>query len=218
MKIALCFSGQPRFISRCYQNIRDNILEPNGFPDVYVHTWFPEPHPEGHRIANNHIGDEDGIEQIIKLYQPVGITIEKPKKFPTIITDANNPFAPYQYITQSMFYSIEKSMDLVGQQYKFANYNVICRIRFDDIFHHPIIFKNYNLLKLNIPNESSGRMNDHFGFGHCHTLDGYRNAYKYIESFYQTTGKIVPEEVLEFSCRYHQTLVEKHNWKMETVR
>lgn len=217
MKIALCFSGQPRFIGRCYQNIRDNILGPNGFPDVYVHTWFPEPHPEGHRIANNHIGDEDGIDQIIKLYKPVDIRIEKPKQFKTIIEDKTQPYAPYQYTSQSMFYSIAKSLDLAGQQMA-GKYNIVCRMRFDDIFHQPISFKDYDPSFLNIPNESSGRMNDHFGFGHFHTLEGYRSAHKYIESFYTLSQKIVPEEVLEFSCRYHKIPVAKHNWRMETIR
>jgi hypothetical protein len=151
MKVALCFSGQPRFIARCYPNIRENILEPNGFPDVFVHTWTPEEHPKGHKIANNHVGDPDGVEQILKLYKPTSIMIEKPIEFPPFLPN-ENPYSAYQYIAQSMFYSIERSINLSMTHFT-TRYDVLCRIRFDDIYHQPIKFSDYDSSYLNIPYE-----------------------------------------------------------------
>ena len=39
MKIALCFSGQPRDIDINYNVYRENILNKNDV-DVFVHTWW----------------------------------------------------------------------------------------------------------------------------------------------------------------------------------
>jgi len=42
VKIALCLSGQPRFVSECYPSIYENIIRPNGIEDVFAHIWFNE--------------------------------------------------------------------------------------------------------------------------------------------------------------------------------
>ena len=40
VKIALCLTGQPRFVGECYQNIYENLIRPNGIEDVFAHIWF----------------------------------------------------------------------------------------------------------------------------------------------------------------------------------
>ena len=41
MEIAICFSGQPRFLNECYENIHKNLIE--GYDvDVYAHGWWDE--------------------------------------------------------------------------------------------------------------------------------------------------------------------------------
>ena len=44
MKLALCFSGQPRYLKECYPAIYKNLLEKYS-PDVFVHTWWDESMP-----------------------------------------------------------------------------------------------------------------------------------------------------------------------------
>jgi hypothetical protein len=39
MKIALCFSGLPRFINETYDNLSNNLIQ-NYDVDVFVHTWY----------------------------------------------------------------------------------------------------------------------------------------------------------------------------------
>ena len=81
MKVALCWSGQPRVIDIGYQKLKNALLDHNDV-DVFVHTWFDDenlstesviPGREGHQI-NPH-----AIDQIIHLYKPKAISVEKPK-------------------------------------------------------------------------------------------------------------------------------------------
>ena len=81
MKVALCLSGQPRVIDIGYQKLKNALLDHNDV-DVFVHTWFDDenlstesviPGREGHQI-NPH-----AIDQIIHLYKPKAISVEKPK-------------------------------------------------------------------------------------------------------------------------------------------
>ena len=81
MKVALCLSGQPRVIDIGYQKLKNALLDHNDV-DVFVHTWFDDenlstesviPGREGHQINPN------AIDQIIHLYKPKAISVEKPK-------------------------------------------------------------------------------------------------------------------------------------------
>jgi hypothetical protein len=41
-KYAVLISGQPRNVQENFESIRANILEPNDFPDVFIHSWISE--------------------------------------------------------------------------------------------------------------------------------------------------------------------------------
>ena len=41
MKIALCFSGQPRFVNECSPLIRNNVIQDYDI-DVFAHLWFDD--------------------------------------------------------------------------------------------------------------------------------------------------------------------------------
>jgi len=43
MKIAICFSGQPRLYKEGYENIKDFINNNNEHNfDIFFHTWYDE--------------------------------------------------------------------------------------------------------------------------------------------------------------------------------
>ncbi|HRI32888.1 MAG TPA: hypothetical protein PLD02_03975 [Saprospiraceae bacterium] len=209
MKIALCFSGQPRFITKCFPNIEKNILKPNGYPDIYVHTWYPEPWPKEYQICDNSYGDLNGLEQIIKLYQPKSFIVNRPVIFDKIL-DTKHMYAQYQYITQSMFYSIEESLKLVTHP---ENYDYLVRIRFDIQFNEQIKFSDYDSTKLNTKREFTGRMNDHFGFGNSGSLNGYRQAFTNIKEYVNKYDKLTPEEILEYTYQKLKIPIQCHNWE-----
>ena len=76
MKIALCFSGQPRFIEQVAPYVKENIIGDYDV-DVFAHLWFDEdlqtkPYKYGgsggwkdQRIASN------AIEQFEQTYNPM---------------------------------------------------------------------------------------------------------------------------------------------------
>jgi len=40
-KVALCLSGQPRFVEEAFPNIFKTLIEPNN-PDIFYHCWYDE--------------------------------------------------------------------------------------------------------------------------------------------------------------------------------
>lgn len=85
MKIALCISGQPRFIEQGYPSTKQFILD-QGDVDVFVHTWFDKNDLIQFRDAGG--GNWEGVyphklteELIMDLYSPLDYIIEPQKKF-----------------------------------------------------------------------------------------------------------------------------------------
>lgn len=138
MKVALCLSGQPRFLETCYhQSMKPHILDPFS-PDVFIHTWETSD-MVGEYFVNgwgDNMGaaiSEDLTERMLALYRPVKYTIE-----PQIQFEANKwagrlmPSIKSDHM-QSMFCSIYKSNELKKQYEQDNNfiYDWVIRIRFD---------------------------------------------------------------------------------------
>ena len=87
MKIALCLSGQTRFVEQCYNEILyPYILEGNNI-DVFIHTWdIDESQINKHFInSGGHIMGsaikENQIQSTLDLYNPVSYKVEPQKQF-----------------------------------------------------------------------------------------------------------------------------------------
>jgi len=138
MKVALCLSGQARFLETCYyESMKPNIIDDLN-PDVFIHTWDASTMVGQHFINGNGwvMGDKippNLMETMITLYKPKKYIIEPQKYFehnkwsnrlmPSIKSD-------HLY---SMFYSIYESNRL-KKQYEYENnftYDWVIRIRFD---------------------------------------------------------------------------------------
>ena len=172
MKIAICFSGQPRFVSECYQGIKSNLIDVNRNHDidVFVHTWYSEDSAEK-VLYSNELSSFSGdakiksgvIEDIKKLYSPKKIITDEPKK---IISDicfdnaSEKYFAGYSSsgLTRkefgdikvnnlySMWYSILQS-NLLKREYELFSgkiYDIVIRFRFDNICRRPIVLNDIN--------------------------------------------------------------------------
>jgi len=153
-KVAICISGQPREATRCFPFIYENIIKPNN-ADVFMHmnfdkqnTYIEKSHKDnGVCYVNSNIDEE-----LIKLYNPKRILVEKPKNFQN--KDFKIPPARLErlkimnhkvvwtheecinYIIKqqySMFYSIYKCNEL-KEIYALENnirYDYVIRIRYD---------------------------------------------------------------------------------------
>lgn len=207
MKIALCLSGQPRFIEKAYQSIYENILEPNS-PDVFVHTWFDpaarEPFRDNNNWQNfqNNKPLENTPELIQRLYNPVLCQYEAPGTFKNSkwdLTHTRDVYMPgltdpgaEKYLVDtmhSMWYSIYQS-NLLKERYRLTNdmdYDYVIRCRFDSLLSMKIQCDQYNpsILRIGGVKPFPEQVSDWFAFGNGTHMNVYSNVFNFLDVFYQ---------------------------------
>lgn len=204
MKIALCFSGQPRFVSECHQYIFDNVIRKYDV-DVFAHLWFDEslqtqPYKYGgsgkwidQRISEN------AIEEFSRIYNPVSIISEPSKKFidselhfETSLErywqgSIDNPLDPdYRNRTinngLSYFYSLNE-VNKLKKLHEYANdfkYDWVIRCRTDSMVQTKMYFEHHNPDVINfsgIMHQPDGMINDWFNFGGSDVMDAFMSVF-----------------------------------------
>jgi len=167
-KIAVCLSGQSRFLDECYSSISKNLLIPNN-ADVFLHTWecdsvsISAPYKFGgnggwkfHRIPiNSH-------QHAIEIYKPIRYEVEKSRIFRMPNIDMKRTFEKYQRgcfseaeeagvsiddysrkiinNNMSMWYGIMKSILMAIEHSSDNNftYDTIIRCRFDVLLNRQL--------------------------------------------------------------------------------
>ncbi len=204
-KIAICLSGQPRYISDGYLNLNREILSKYDV-DFFIHTWF-DPNYVGSKFdfspLNSYnrsgIWEINTIEKINELYQPLKIYYEPQKQF-NIYNDVSyekqSPIALY-----SMYYSIWKSNEL-KKEYENKNnfkYDCVIRTRFDiklDYFN--LDLDKIDLNKIYVSGEINPYPNDQLAISNSGNIDYYSELYNKIE-YYHNNGytEFVNEKILK---------------------
>lgn len=145
MKIALCFSGNIRFLNECYPDIKKYIIENNDV-DVYAHLWWDSSYKG--QIFRFHSADRfedrDLDLEFIQLYKPKNCIIEVQRKFidvykgqPSIYNDekTNILFGQINYFNQlSQYYSKMKANEICEKSG--IDYDVIIHLRTDCVIDH----------------------------------------------------------------------------------
>lgn len=206
MKIALCFSGQPRSLEEGYIYHEKNLLALNHNLDVFIHTWYdPSLVGQAFEYSTQEVNvksyQEESVSRIFKLYKPVSIKIEKPKNFiaeqgykkssegwdsttkEAKAVRTNNIF--------SQFYSIYQANRLKKEHEVEQNfvYDVCVRSRFDFALNVGIKFDELPFEKevLYVPDLKLGNnphFNDQFAFGGSRAMDKYSNIYLNCDKFF----------------------------------
>lgn len=212
MKIALCLSGQPRFLERGYKYLHDNILSKYNV-DVFFHLWFDsklENTPFSYTIHysnRNELWRKNLDEIALSLYSPVKYTFESPKEF------WFDPQANYELGKTnncSMFYSMQKANEL-KMEYEQTNkfkYDLVIRARtdvrfeqfnldlssLDPKFVHAFSIGNYaeNKISKLLDNTSSAEnqtavielINDQFAIGGSAVMDAYSSVYNFYNFYW----------------------------------
>lgn len=177
MKIALCLSGQPRFVKEVAPSILKNICE--GYDvDTFFHFWFDKdlqtkPYKYGGDGGWEHQRiSSDAIEDAIKIYNPKLFKIEESKPFidSRLKTDycyrdngelinwtkhwkeSTEPNYRNRQVNNclSCHYSLNQ-VNLLKKEYEYANdfkYDWVVRCRTDTVLHTKINFEKYNLNKI----------------------------------------------------------------------
>lgn len=229
MKIALCFSGQPRDIEIIYPIIKQTILDGNDV-DVFVHTWW-DPDNLSHNSVipdrTHKTFSSDAIDKIKEFYKPKSMMVEKPKiwKRNYEITEKQLNEGPgwardvegglevgKQYLcnmTNSMFYSIMMS-NLLKEQYSVENgieYDYVVRCRFDFAPHGIINFDNLNLRSDEILCHSTGlpygMPHDWFAIGRTESMNAYCGIYYHIDGIIRQSIQIDGWWCNELHVKHH---------------
>ena len=205
MRIALCFSGEPRFIEECYPLIYENLIKPNSIEDIFIHTWYSE-EISGIPLYKNEMssfsGDsyikEDSIEKIKNLYSPKKMIVDKPMRFINSNINWGDTFTKYfggggrEHTPDefkrikinnmySFMYSNMKSI-LLKKEYELENdftYDMVVRSRFDNIVKQRIEIKslNPNHLYYQDLSQPDNMVSDWINFSSSPNMDSYSSIF-----------------------------------------
>jgi hypothetical protein len=211
MRIAICFSGQPRFVRECYRGIRENIIDENKNYeiDVFAHTWFSEDladkvlyHNEFSSFSGNAKINKNSIGDIINLYNPKEIIVDEPIEFLSLASyegsfnrqiDSVNKMGieKEEYIKMklnshySFLYSIMQS-NIIKKKYELKKgfvYDWVVKLRFDNIIKSPISFSNLdpNFLYHQEMGKGESEISDWINFSSSKNMDSFSSAFHTIE-------------------------------------
>ena len=236
MKIALCFSGQPRDIDIIYPFIKATILDGNDV-DVFAHVWWDSDNLSYNSVIPGRVHKSfspDSIDKINILYQPKRMMVEEPKiwKRKYEVTEKQLEEGPgwardvdgglevgKKYLcnmTNSMFYSVMMS-NLLKEQYSVENdieYDLIIRDRFDFSPHSVLNFNMVNLKKDEIICHSTGlpygMPHDWFAIGKTESMNVYCSVYNHI-------NEIIKQSIMEDGWWCNE-LHLKHHLKNNNIK
>jgi hypothetical protein len=225
MKVALCLSGQPRHAIKAFKFIKKNIIEVND-TDVFLHINFDENNTyieKSHKDNGVCNAPKNICEQLIKLYNPKKVMVEKQKEFknPNIKIDEirtnnlinmnkkqnwNKKQANEHDIkcVYSMFYGIYKCNEL-KEMYALENgfvYDYVIRLRFDVYPNRPLKCSDYdpNYIYTFDGKCSDEIIHDWINFGSNIVMNIYSSMFlnlEYINSyrFYKKEDRLVENKI-----------------------
>lgn len=189
MKIALCLSGQPRYIDQGYLQIKNNILSKYDV-DCFVHTWWDNSMRNQKMVLNpktsygrQYLWDENTIEKIVEYYSPKIMMHQQQINF-NLFEHIEYKVIP-QYV-HSMFYSIMMCNSFKKSYEKMNNflYDFVIRCRFDvNFFKFDLDFNSLDSNKLHAIKVRPYLIGDMFSISSSQIMDKYSDAYNYLEKY-----------------------------------
>lgn len=223
MKVALCFSGLPRYLEKTLSFWQKSIIDPYK-PDIFVHCW------------KTHNRQQDWkIQQFIQqAYSPAVFSMESIPKFD--VSDYTDRIWPHRVTPQaqfSQFTSIQSSQKMRRHweiQHKFK-YDVCIRARFD-WFLETIEFKINDAINLAHTPTLAGHkfhfhgmgwdlvgVSDQFAYGNSDNMTVYGDLIDNIPFLYHFHKiDFCGELFLRAHLAYHHLEIQEHQWKNGIVR
>lgn len=222
-KIALCLSGQLRFIHQSYNEIIYPFVLDGNDIDVFIHTWMIDDEQNrkpyingGGNIMGNPV-DKNFMLDIFNLYNPIKCLIQKQVPFEYgKYSERTMPGIRSDYM-YSMFYSIYKSNQLKIEYERENNfkYDFVIRSRFDVKLNTKI-----NLTvspdKMYLPNGCFDQTNgyvDCFGYSNSEFMDIYCDTFNHIDRIMDTYPiGLCGEYILRKQLDEHNIPIEQNYW------
>lgn len=199
MKIALCLSGQPRFVEQSASSIIKNACQ--GYDvDTFAHLWFDEKlQSQPYKFEGNWSSQRicpDAAEKVLAIYKPKIHCIESSKSFLDKTIDISESVRRYwtwgdstqefrdRIInnTLSYFYSLNQVNNLkkIFEYEKGFKYDWVVRCRTDTILQTKIVYEKYNPNVINfsgLSRQPDGMINDWFDFGNSKIMDAFMSVF-----------------------------------------
>lgn len=219
VKIALCLSGQPRGLPISFEQLKKNIIEPNGIADVFLHAWHNEadvgkPYNSTQANQNGRVGlvKPKTTEMLLHFYKPKDFIVEPQRDFTEKAESLRSHPTANQVVLASQFYSTYMADQL--RQASGIEYDIVLRTRFDLIYPKPIILTDYleeikagKIVVMKKFQEDQERkadedmpMTDIFAFGNNEVMGTFSSVYTHMERLNALVGN-------PFSENYHGRLV-----------
>lgn len=199
MKVALCFSGQPRSVQETFPYIEEHILRPFN-PDVFTHVWFDNSWigkrivSAGGVVATNPI-PEDVISVIQELYTPKRMLVDSPRDFDDRDYDSRKypQIKPKNSLSQR--FSVQQAFNLIDD-----TYDVVIRMRFDWAIQTTIELPP-TFRKIFLPNDCPhvDGVNDQFAIGPMNLMKIYCHLYDNIDRLFYNDGVVFCDEILLYN-------------------
>ncbi len=212
MKIAVCFSGQPRSLPLAADFAVDSVLEPNNVDSVFVHSWFCP------TVTNQSFGtaqpwqagtlggyNPDTPSILTSKLKPKKILLERPHDFKQF-AHLPGPEQAVQSHLASMYYSAWQANELKKEYEKTNNivFDVVVKTRIDLRYLEPLLLSNivdgdledtiyvaevHNIMRINdsYPISSGGSyssLSDTLIVGSSKNMDKMCDVYPNFENYY----------------------------------
>jgi hypothetical protein len=216
VRVALCFSGLPRFVRETHRYWKRCLLDVYQ-PDVFIHTW------------QNLDFDPNNFWS---LYQPKILSWEQPKKYDvSLYTDRIWAYRTVPQNQLAQYTGIQKAIGLaLDYQTNFGfEYDVIIRARFDWFLQTVELELNNAVNVAHTPGLSGHRfqfldqeylgISDQFAYGSSTTMKTYAQLVDWLPTLYQDYKvDFCGELFLKSHLLLHNIPVKEHNWHNGIVR
>jgi hypothetical protein len=220
MKVAVCFSGLPRFIQECAPYWRNCLLEPYDC-DVFVHTWRQGPAQDCHTT-----------QLITHMYQPVRYQMEAAPQFD--VTSYTTRIWPHRVTPQAQFSQFEgirraQLLRQMQEQVRGARYDVVIRARFDWYLKAIKLEQNPCVNVARTPTLDGHTftyddvplvgISDQFAYGTSEVMDVYATTVENMPYLYHAHGvDFCGELFLRAHLHEHHMCIKQHVWQHGIVR
>jgi len=220
MKVAVCFSGLPRFIPECAPYWRTCLLEPYDC-DVFVHTWSQSAAQDAH--THN---------LVQHAYQPVRYQIDLVPPFD--VTAYTTRIWPHRVTPQAQFSQFEgirraQQLRQIQEHVRGDRYDVVIRARFDWFLSHVDLQSNPCVNVARTPTLDGHKftydgiplvgINDQFAYGSSQVMDVYATIVHNIPNLYMNHGvDFCGELFLRAHMHEHKICIKQHVWDNGIVR
>tara|TARA_A100001515_G_scaffold8245_2_gene6907 strand:- start:4066 stop:4746 length:681 start_codon:yes stop_codon:yes gene_type:complete len=177
MRVAICFSGLPRFVKEGHKLFSKNLV---GFKDidVFFHSWVEG--AGGNHASLSRLDTHDDIENLYNVTN----SIKEPQRYDI----APEGLSHEEFVHWSMFYSIWASNNIknIYEKEQGIRYDYVIRTRFDCALLESLDVTQYDPNSISTPWLHRGvKLMDWFNFSSSENMNTHANLWKSMNQYKQ---------------------------------